>query len=294
MTVLAASLTLSLGIGSAAAFARDDILTPAAITAFEQKLEGARTTQAGIAERVACLERQDATLVAERDADQLRLGQLVAHKRELESTLAQRRVEYDGFLAQYNDANKRLSALRADLDQLKAYKAAKEEAVRFCKDKWGILGFLCDVSVEIAQLTGQIRNIDPLIGPAEKQVNDAVAGMEAAVKRYDESQTQLTAAEADAVQTTDQINVAEASISRLQAALALLRPEVLRNTQLLNEFASALGDARRVDTADGRARTGRLVKALAARVDGVRTKSDALSDQTRAVLTPQQLTACLK
>lgn len=291
---LAAASLLLLGLGSANAASSDDILTPAAIAAFEQKLETARVTQADIAGRVTCFEQQDAAMVAERDADQLRLGQLVAHKRELEGLLVQRRAEYDGFLREYNDASGRLAQLRSDLDKLKSYKAAKEEAVRRCKDSWTILGFLCDLAVEIAQLTGQIENNDHLIGPTEKRLNDAVAGMQTAVTRYDESQALLTAAERDAKQTSDQIEATEASIVRLQAALAILRPEVLRNMQLLNEFDGALGEARRVDTADGRARTGRLVRVLAARVDGVQGKSSALYDQARTVLTPQQFTACFQ
>ena len=212
----------------------------------------------------------------------------------LEGELVQRRDEYDGFLREYNEAHGLVSRLAAELDDLRRYKAAKDEALRRCKDSWGLFGFMCDFSMEIAKLIGQIHDNDDQIARAEQRMTNAVAGMQRANEHYEQSQTLLNEAVSDAALTTDQINVAEASIGRLKAALAILRPEALQNAELLGQFSGALRDAGRVDTADGRARTARLVRTLAGKIDGVQEKASTLRERAGKVLTPQQLSACFK
>ncbi len=243
---------------------------------------------------MACFERQDRDLVLERDADQRRLGELVAHKRDLESLLAQQKSEYEGFSRNYDEGGRQVQTLQNELARHRAYKAAKEEALRTCKRQWGFLGFMCDLSMEIAQATGMIEKNDHQIAVAQGRVAAAEAGMRQAEARYRQSEAALAASQQDAARTKEEIRVAEASISRLQATLSTLRPEVHNNKVLLDDFASALVEAKDVDTSDGRARTARMVRTLAVRVDQSTRQSNTLVAQARTVLTEQQFAVCFR
>jgi chromosome segregation ATPase len=272
----------------------EEALTPAAITEFELKLGAARAAQAVVTGRIACFERQDRDLVLERDADQRRLGELVSHKRDLESLLVQQRSEYEGFSREYNEGRRQVQTIQNELEKLRAYKAAKEEALRICKRQWGFMGFMCDLSMEIAQATGMIQKNDHQIAVAQSRVVAAEAGMRQAEARLRQSEAALARSQEDAARTQEEIRVAEASISRLQATLSTLRPEFHNNKLLLDDFASALDEAKSVDTADGRARTARMVRTLAVRVDQSTRQSDALVAQARTVLTEQQFAVCFR
>lgn len=289
------ALLVGFGLAGSPTWARgEEALTPAAIAEFELKLGAARAAQTVVAGRIACFEQQDRDLVLERDADQRRLGELVAHKRDLESQVAQQRSEYEGFAGEYNEGRRQAQTIQNELERLRAYKAAKEEALRICKRQWGFLGFMCDLSMEIAQATGMIEKNDHQIAIAQSRVAAAEAGMRQAEARYRQSEAALAASQQDAARTQEEIRVAEASISRLQATLSTLRPEVHNNRALLDDFAGALGEAKDVDTSDGRAQTARMVRTLAVRVDQSTRQSDALVAQARTVLTEQQFAVCFR
>jgi hypothetical protein len=272
----------------------EEALTPTAIAAFEQKLGAARAAQAVVAGRVACFEQQDRDMVLERDADQRRLGELVTRKRDLESLIVQQRSEYEGFSREYNEGRHQVETLQFELDRHRAYKAAKEDALRICKRQWGFLGFMCDLSMEIAQATGMIEKNDHQIAVAQGRVAAADAGMRQAEARRRQSEAALVKSQDDVAGTQEEIRVAEASIGRLQATLSTLRPEVHNNKVLLDDFAGALDEAKTVDTSDGRARTARMVRTLALRVEQSTRHSEALVAHARAVLTERQFAVCFR
>ncbi|PXA89377.1 hypothetical protein DMC25_09655 [Caulobacter sp. D4A] len=292
MAALAATFGLLAVLSPLVAAAADEPLTPAAIADLESKLRGARIAQAAIAARVACFEQQDRDRVKERDADQLRLGGLSTRRDELNATLVQRRAESEGFLTQQQEASLALSPLRAELTTLTAYKNAREQAVRGCKNRWTIMSFLCDSSAELASITSRISDIDRELGPVERRFNEAAANLASAVTRYNDSKGLLDAAEAEIASTTNEITAAEADIGRLQAALSSLGPAVRDSGLLLDEFSDALADTRRVHAADGQRRAALAVRDLAARVDGARSRYDALYDQARTTLAEHNLAAC--
>jgi len=284
-------LLTGFGLGESPAWAApQEVLTPAAIAEFEQKLSTARAAQAVVAGRVICLEQKDAALVRERDADQRRLGELVAHRRELEATTARQREEYEGFLRLYDEERNRYTQLRQELERLLAYRAAKEEALRTCRRQAGPFSFVCDWSKEIGEATGLIQKNDNEINVVSRRLQDANAGMRRANENYSQSAAALATTQEDAVRTEREIRTAEASISRLQATLAVLRPEVHNSKVLLDDFADALNEAK----GDGRERSARRVRTLAAQVDEATRKSNALFAHARTTLPEQQFAACFR
>lgn len=283
-----------LGFAGAPAGAQDRApLTPAAIAQFEQKLERARADQADIAARVKCFEGQKRQMIQQRDADQLRLGQLVGHRKALEPTLVTQEAEYKAFAVARDAEQARLVRLQNDLSDLERRKSSQERALANCKAEWWTINAVCDLAYGLAHLTGRFVDNQQQITETRRNLDIAARAAETSEGRYRQSKTAYDANEADATATSTQIRAAETSIGRLQAALSTLETNSHDSKQLLNEFDDALDEAKQVDTADGRARTARLVRDLAVRVDEASQRSASLLAGAKATLTEQQLRSCL-
>ncbi len=296
---IAAALTWSvgllagLGVVGAPAGAQDRTpLTPTAIAEFEQKLAGARAAQAEIAARVTCFTQQKGRLIQQRDADQLRLGQLVQHRKELEPGLIRQEAEYRGFETTRNAEQARMDQLRSELADLERRKRSQERALAYCKAEPWTLNFVCDMAYGLAHLTGRFVDNQQQITDTQRRLDTAARNASEAEGRYRASKADYDATLADAGTTTTQIKAAEASIGRLQAALSTLETNTHDSKLLLDAFDDALNEARQVDTADGRARTARTVRGLALRVDEATQRSGGLLVQAKANLTEQQLRSC--
>jgi chromosome segregation ATPase len=287
-------LFAGLGVTGAPAGAQDRApLTPAAITAFEQKLQGARATQADIAARVACFETQKRQMIGQRDTDQLRLGQLVQHRRELAPLLISQEAEYRAFEATRNAEQSRMDLLRNELADLERRKRSQEHALANCKAEPWTINALCDLAYGLAHLTGRFVDNQQQINDTQRRLDSAIQATAAAEGRYRTSKSAYDANEADAAATTTQITIAETSIGRLQAALSALETNRHDSKELLDAFDQALDNAKELDTADGQASTARLVRSLAVRVDEAAQRSDGLFKQAKATLTEQQLRSCI-
>ncbi len=268
-------------------------LTPSAIAEFEQKLEGARAAQADIAARVACFARQKGLMIQQRDADQLRLGQLVQHRKALEPLLVRQEAEYRGFEATRNGEQARMDQLRGELGELERRKRSQERALANCKAEPWTINFVCDLAYGLAHLSGRFVDNQQKITDTQRRLDTAARNADAAEGRYRASKTDYDTTVADAGATTTQIKAAETSIGRLQAALSALETNAHDSKVLLDEFDNALDEARQVDTADGRARTARTVRGLAVRVDEATQRSGGLLKQAKDTLTEQQLRSCV-
>lgn len=291
--ILSFGLLAGLGFASAPAEAQDpSALTPAAIAAFEQKQQGARAAQADIAARVACFGQQKRQLIQQRDQDQLRLGELVGRRKALDPVLVAQAAEYRTFETARNAEQARLGQLQFELADLQRRKAAQERALANCKAEPWTINALCDLAYGLAHLTGRFVDNQQQINETQRRFDSAAQQAEAAEGRYRVSKAAYDANEAEAAAETVQIKAAETSIARLQAALTTLETNVHDSKLLLDEFDDALSEAKRVDTADGRARTARAVRGLAIRVDEATQRSGALLAQAKTTLTDQQLRSC--
>lgn len=268
-------------------------LTPAAIAEFEQKLQGARAAQADIAARVRCFEQQKRQMIQQRDADQLRLGQLVQHRRELEPVLVRQEAEYKGFETTRNAEQGKMDQLRSELGDLERRKRSQERALANCKAEWWTINAVCDLAYGLAHLTGRFVDNQQKITDTQRRLDAAAQNADAAEGRYRTSKSDYDATVADAGSTTTQIKAAETSIGRLQAALSALETNAHDSKLLLDEFDNALDEARQVDTTDGRARTARTVRSLAVRVDEATQRSSGLLKQANDTLTERQLRSCI-
>jgi len=293
VAALAWSLSLLAGFGGAQVLAQDrEPLTPAAIAAFEQKLTAARADQADIATRVACFDQQKQGLIQQRDKDQLRLGGLLAHSRALAPELAAREAEYRAFETVRDAEQARLNTLHQEIAGLRQRKAAQEHALAQCKADFWTPNVLCDMAYGMARLMGLFVDNEQQIVETQRRLDNAIDATEAAERRYRESKAAYDVNEADAAVTTAQVTATESSIGRLQAALSTLETNSYDSKLLLDAFDDALDEARRIDTADGRARTARTVRSLALRVDEVARRSSGLLVQAKTTLTEQQLRSC--
>jgi chromosome segregation ATPase len=286
-------LLAGLGFSGAPAQGQDrQPLTPEAIAAFERKLDGARAAQADIATRVTCFEQQKRQLIQQRDKDQVRLGELVGHRKALDPVLVAQAAEYRTFEAARNTEQTRLGQLQNELGDLQRRKTSQERALANCKAEPWTINALCDLAYGLAHLTGRFVDNQARINETQRRFDSAAREAEAAEGRYRASKAAYDANEADAAATTTQIKAAETSIGRLQAALATLETNTHDSKLLLDEFDDAIDEAKRVDTADGRARTARAVRGLAIRVDEATQRSGALLAQAKTTLTDQQLRSC--
>lgn len=287
------SVGLFAGLGLPAVAQDRSPLTPEAIAAFEQKLEGARAAQSDIATRVTCFAGQKTLMIQQRDADQLRLGQLITHQNELGPLLVRQEAEYKGFEAARDAEQGRMDGLRAELADLERRKRSQERALENCKAEWWTINAVCDLAYGLAHLTGRFTDTGKKIGETQGRLDSAAQHAREAEGRYRASKADYDTSVADAATTKSQITAAETSIGRLQAALTALETNRHDSKELLDEFDNALEDAREVDTADGQARTARLVRGLAVRVDEAVQRSAGLLKQAKDTLTEQQLRSCI-
>ena len=285
------ALAIAVGFSQVPVRAADEALTAEQIADFESKLAQAREAQTDATKRLGCLDQQDQQLVIKRDQDQLRLGELVRRKNEVEATLIRQRAEYDSYKAEFDQANQRFGEARSRLHQLQQIEEAKQAALRKCSAEFGFLGFLCVPALKTAQLIGAIPETEKLVAEESRRLADAAA-RDAAASRYRESEAAFAASDVAAATANKEIKAAEASISALDKALAALRPSILDNKKLLDEFADALNEAKTVDTADGRGRTARRVRDLAKRVVTALQGANTLLASSKATLAQYQLTAC--
>jgi len=288
LAVLAWSFALFTGV-----HAQDrEPLTPAAIAAFEQQLTNARATHDDIATRVTCFGQQKTSLIQQRDKDQLRLGALMKHQGELEPLLVRQTAEYKGFEATRDAEQARLIQLNNELEHLRQRKAGQERALADCKASPWTINALCDLAYSLAHLTGHFVDNGQQLTDTQRRLDIAIEATRGAEQRYRDSKAAYDANTIDASATTTQIRSAEVSIARWQAALTTLETNAHDSKLLLDEFDDALDEARRVDTADGKARTARAVRGLAVRVDEATRRSGALLGQAKTTLTEQQLRSC--
>lgn len=287
-------LLVGLGSASAPALAQDrEPLAPATIAAFEQKLTAARAAQADTATRVACFDQQSQILKQRRDQDQVRLGELVGHRNALAPKLSTLEAEYRTFETTRDAEQTGLNTLHQEMAVLRQRKAAQEHALARCKADFWTPNFMCDWAYGLAHLMGLFVDNEQQIAETQRRLNNAIDATEAAERRYRESKDAFDANEADAAATTAQINAAEASIKSLLATLTALETNNHDSKLLLDAFDDALDEAKRVDTADGQARTARAVRGLAVRIDEVTGRSNALQAQAQTTLTERQLRSCL-
>lgn len=292
LAALSWSLALLTALCVPAAAQDREPLTPAAIAAFEQQLTGARATQADIAARVTCFDGQRTSLIQQRDKDQLRLGELIRHKKDLEPVLVAQEAEYRGFEKARDAEQAELSRLNDVLVHLRYRKEIQERALADCKASPWTINALCDLAYGLAHLTGHFVDNERQIAEAQRRFDSVAGEARAAEERYRASRTAHDGYEADAITTGVQIGAAETAIGGWKAALSTLETNTHDSKLLLDEFDGALDEARRVDTADGKARTARAVRGLAVRVDEARRRSGALLDQAKTSLTEQQLRSC--
>jgi predicted nucleic acid-binding Zn-ribbon protein len=287
-------LLVGLGVASAPALAQDrEPLTPAAIAAFEQQLTGARAAQADTATRMACFDQQSLVLKQRRDQDQVRLGELVGHRNALAPELTAHEAEYRAFETTRDAEQARLNTLDQEMARLRQRRAAQENALAQCKADFWTPNFMCDLAYGMAHLMGLFVDNEQQIVETQRRLDNAIDAAEAAERRYRESKAAFDANEIDAAATTAQINAAETSLKNLLAALTALETNSHDSKLLLDAFDDALNEARRVDTADGQARTARAVRGLAVRIDEVTGRSGALQAQAQTTLTEHQLRSCL-
>ncbi|UYO41249.1 hypothetical protein KQX62_08145 [Rhodopseudomonas palustris] len=286
------ALSIAVGFSQVPVRAADEALTAEQIADFESKLAQAREAQTDATKRLGCLDQQDQQLVIKRDQDQLRLGELVRRKNEVEATLIRQRAEYDSYKAEFDQANQRFGEARNRLHQLQQIEEAKQAALRKCSAEFGFLGFLCVPALKTAELIGAIPETEKLVAEESRRLADAAAARDAAASRFRESEAAFAASDVAAATANKEIKAAEASISALDKALATLRPSILDNKKLLDEFADALNEAKTVDTADGRGRTARRVRDLAKRVVTALQGANTLLASSKAALAQYQLTAC--
>lgn len=287
-----AALLLLTGAGPLAPAAAQAQLTPAAIAALEDALGEARSAQAQAADRIACFERRDREMVAQRDRDQLRLGELLAEKRRLEPLRIQRKAEFEAFQAVYEGARWSAQAAENEVRRLQALRDAKERAVAECASTWGTL--LCRMGLGLGELFGQIETGDRDLAAKERALAQAEEALTAARDRHAQSEALLDQVEAEVTKTEAEIKRAEATISQLQATLAELRPKTHESRVLLDEFADALREAAALDTSDLRARNARRVQGLAERVRGASRDAGALFDQARRTLDAPTRDVCFR
>jgi hypothetical protein len=268
-------------------------LTPAAIAEFEQKLTAARTARADIARRVTCFAGQKTLVIQKRDADQLRLGQLVAHQKELAPVLVRQEAEYKGFETIRNDEQATMDRLQGELTELERKKRSQERALENCKAEWWTINAVCELAYGLAHLTGRFTDNRTKIDETRGRLDTAARKAGEAEGRYRASKRDYDTSVTDEATTRSQITAAETSIGRWQAALSALETSRHESAGLLDQFDTALDDAKEIDTADGQASTARLVRTLAVRVDQDTQQSADLLRKARDTLTEQELRACL-
>lgn len=276
--VLIPMLIVQLFVGSfllsAEALAQNEVLSQAAISEYTEKLVHARNIQAEIADRLTCLEKNDAELTSQNKGLEIELGNLRRREQDSATELAIQQSKQKDFKAIYESEWANYVNLQGEVAHYQAKKWAQEEAVRQCKRQLSSSGWFdwltdpaCDLSNSIAHLVGAIETVDGKIAASERKLQIARDGMNDAQQRLDESQKALVQAQQQAEQFEALARRTENEIHTLKATLSGLRIEVQNYRNQLDDFENVLKEAASVDTADALARTARKVIRISDDVD---------------------------
>lgn len=248
-------------------------LSPAEISDFKATLVKARHAQVGMKECVAGLDGHVAQAVAQRDARQVRLGELRTREEALRAEIATQEAALAGYGDELRREEETLHRLQADLRSLQQRKDAQEAELRACKSHWYSVDWVCDAASGIAHVVGAFKDVSGDIGIAERRVNAAHAGLRQAEQRRDEARAMLEKAAADARAVDAELGQTERELVRLHATLATVRADVQAYKTLLDDFEHALAESEKLDTEDGRARTVRRLRDIAARIESSLARS---------------------
>lgn len=251
------------------------------IAAFAPKLEGARSAQADLEKRVACLNQRNSDLMHQRGNLERHLGGLRSKEKDLVPKVQAQEAAYRGFQEIFSSEHARLVTLRRELDNLRAQQRAQEDWVRRCEEEksWERLwGLACRFDLNFAKAVGQIQDHEGAIATAERNEQTARGSWEFAKTQLDASQRELDMTRSQARELEAEIARSEAGIVRTAQAVSDVRAVAYPLQNVIDEFARALNAASEdVDLADERPRALRKLGQVAGRVD------EAIAGGTHAV-----------
>lgn len=243
----------------------------AQIAAFGPKLESARSAQADLEKRVACLNQRSSDLMNQRENLERHLGGLRSKEKDLLPKVQAQEAAYRGFQEIFSSEHARLLTLRRELDNLRAQQRAQEDWVRKCEEEkpWERLwGLACRFDLNFAKAVGQIQDHEGAIATAERNEQTARGSWEFAKAQLDGSQRELETTRNQARQLEADIARSEADISKTAQAVSDVRAVAYPLQNVVDEFARALNAASDdVDLVDERPRALRKLNYVAGRVD---------------------------
>lgn len=264
------------------------------IARYQSQLTDARTRQSTVGSALSCLAARDAVLVTRRDASQIRLGEMRKREQELRADVAREAAARDGHRDALQQEERNLEVLHHELAELRAKRAAQEQAVRECKSKLWIVPFpACDLADSIVHLTGLFKELDERIHTTERRVDQARQEMNHAASQLEQVQGQLDQTTAAATALDAEIRDTEHEIGVTQAEDSALRGEAHAYQLLLDDFTDALEQAAQIDTDDGRMRTARQLLDAARHFDAGAARLAAAIARAVDVLPPASA-ACIR
>jgi chromosome segregation ATPase len=293
-SAMAVCVTLYLHAGPVVPDALAQGLDAAQIAQFQSKLEIARRARDDLSQNVTCLNQRDAQLVSLRDNLEERIGTLRREEKRLVPEANRLKTAYDGYMREYEKERRDLDGFRRHVQGLEARKRGQEQALRECKSKWYTINASCDLAYNILEVTGDIKNYDGEIAAAVRReriahesANFTLENLQRTERAFD-----LTKAQANALDA--KIHRTEHEMGATKAALSDLREAASPYQALIDEFANAIEEAKRVDLEDARARTARKVASIAETLDAAMARSNAAIQHVGSVLPAGWMAACTK
>jgi len=249
-SLLHASLFVVALASACAAQSDPDVLSPQEIATIDAQKAEAEKISGRLNTRLMCLEGQEQTQQSRSESLQGDAGELHRAAQDLQvkfdaATSAKRGFERE-FLdlqRQQQTALNRMATLRGELD-------ARKAALASCKDKFGIIGFMCDFAGEITGLNGQIRELEPAVAVAKTNLDAGRIRLSAAQDRLDTAQAQLATAQQAVEKNRTNLRMTEAEIIAIKKALEALRSARFSYASELARFNSAYSEFQNLDEDD--------------------------------------------
>lgn len=261
------------------------------IANYNHQIRVARLVQDYAGAHKPCLDERNTELISRSILLEQQLGESLTREQHLSSEVAAQTVAYQQYLAAFQDEQAKLPALVTEEAKWNKshqnYLSYKDACARALKGEWGAM-HVCNAGA----LAPGNRSFEVPLSAARQRLATAQSSVSATRANLDASQAALSAAQIEAASTRTEIVRTGAEIASIKADLSEIRTLTYATQSVFEDFAAQLNAASKVDQADQRPRTLRILAGYAEKITVTTARGRALIATADRTLGKDRLRAC--